>query len=58
MKQWWIKKIAKVLAVGAAAVALFGFIVMQLWNVLIPDIFQGPTITFWQALGQIGRAHV
>ncbi|MFA6541388.1 MAG: hypothetical protein WCT99_07270 [Bacteroidota bacterium] len=58
MKQWWIKKIAKFLAFGAAALAVFGFVVMQLWNVLIPDIFQGPTITFWQAIGLLILSHI
>jgi len=36
---------------GLAAVALFGFIVMYLWNWLVPSVFGGPTVTFWQALG-------
>jgi hypothetical protein len=29
----------------------FGFISMSLWNALIPDLFHGPIITYWQALG-------
>lgn len=33
-----------------AAVGI-GFIIMLLWNSLIPIIFNLPTITFWQALG-------
>lgn len=33
------------------AVAAFGFLVMSLWNWLVPAIFAGPEITFWQALG-------
>ncbi|MEO1052535.1 MAG: hypothetical protein AAFX87_18025 [Bacteroidota bacterium] len=32
-------------------IAIFGYTVMLLWNWLIPDIFQGPEITFWQAIG-------
>jgi len=28
-----------------------GLVVMTLWNWLIPAIFNGPMITFWQALG-------
>ncbi len=34
-----------------AAVAAFGFIIMLLWNALMPVIFRLPEITFWQALG-------
>src|SRR6478609_7249043 len=30
---------------------LFGFISMSLWNALVPDLFHGPVITYWQALG-------
>jgi hypothetical protein len=33
------------------AVAAMGAIVMWLWNWLIPDLFNGPVIHFWQALG-------
>lgn len=35
----------------AAFLALFSFIVMQLWNNLMPEIFHLTTITFWQAMG-------
>ena len=38
-------------------VVLFAFILgygtMMLWNWLIPDLFGGPVITFWQALGLV-----
>ena len=35
----------------AAALGLAGFVVMSLWNWLIPSIFGGPALHFWQALG-------
>jgi len=35
----------------AAFLSLFGFIVMELWNGLMPAIFHLTTITFWQAIG-------
>jgi hypothetical protein len=35
----------------AAALGLAGFVVMSLWNWLIPSIFGGPVLHFWQALG-------
>ena len=31
--------------------ALAGWVVMTLWNWLIPALFTGPVIGFWQALG-------
>lgn len=34
-----------------AAVTLVGFVVMLLWNALMPEIFKLPEINFWQALG-------
>lgn len=33
--------------------AVFGFITMELWNSLVPQIFGWTRITFWQALGLI-----
>lgn len=44
-------RLALIAPVGLAAVALFGFIVMSLWNWLVPAVFGGPAITFWQAFG-------
>lgn len=43
-----ILKIALIVAIGATAL---GFIVMALWNALMPDIFALRPISFWQALG-------
>ena len=34
-----------------AAVALFGLVVMFLWNGLLPEIFGLPAINYWQAAG-------
>ena len=36
--------------------ALFGLAVMYLWNWLIPGIFNGALITFWQAIGLLALA--
>lgn len=49
-----MKKVGKILGfivLGVACVAAFGFAVMYLWNWLVPALFSGPVITFWQALG-------
>jgi len=35
----------------AAFIAVTGFVVMNLWNYLIPVIFHVGAITFWQAVG-------
>ena len=30
---------------------ILGALVMLLWNALIPELFQGPTLNYWQAIG-------
>ncbi|MET2984745.1 hypothetical protein [Aureibaculum conchae] len=48
-------EIVGIIIFGAIAITglaiLFGFVVMWLWNWLMPLIFGLPTITFWQAAG-------
>ena len=36
---------------GVAAMILFTFAVMWLWNWLVPELFSGPILTYWQTLG-------
>lgn len=48
---FWVRKIAMMIVFGIAAVALFGFIVMSLWNAILPAVIHVSTITFWQAIG-------
>ncbi len=38
--------------------AVLGAVVMLLWNALIPDLFQGPAITFVQAVGLLLLTHL
>ncbi len=45
------KKIIFIPFLVIGGVALFSYIVMLLWNALIPDIFHLGVITFWQAAG-------
>jgi len=58
MKYWWAAKVAKFLAFVIVVIALFGFAVMFLWNWLIPEIFGGPTVTYWQAVGLLLLSHI
>lgn len=37
--------------IAAAFLSLISFVVMQLWNNLLPDILHVGVITFWQAMG-------
>ncbi len=59
MELWWEERSlpAKVLLgigfalVGLALLALLGWVVMLLWNWLMPDIFGLPSVSYWQAWG-------
>lgn len=44
-------RMLKVCLVALVATGVISFVVMSLWNVLMPAIFAVHTITFWQALG-------
>lgn len=44
-------KILAVIVGVPAFAALLGFTTMYLWNWLIPSLFNGPVLNFWQALG-------
>ncbi len=44
-------RVIKGIAFFIIFIFLFGFISMSLWNALVPDLFHGPVITYWQALG-------
>ena len=51
MKGHWTRKIFKFALLAVVAAVVLGFLVMKLWNWLVPAIFAGPMITYWQALG-------
>ncbi|HEX7158168.1 MAG TPA: hypothetical protein VF214_04100 [Edaphobacter sp.] len=51
-------KIANILLIGLVAATVAGFVVMGLWNALIPPIFGLRAIGFWQALGLLVLAKV
>ena len=36
---------------GVAGMILFSFVVMWLWNWLVPELFHGPVVTYWQMVG-------
>lgn len=37
---------------------IFGFVVMWLWNWLMPALFSLPAISFWQAWGLVILSHI
>ncbi|HLJ39728.1 MAG TPA: hypothetical protein VKT54_15085 [Steroidobacteraceae bacterium] len=49
-----MRRVLKGVAIALAVIvfiAVFGAVVMQLWNYLVPELFHGPQIGYWQALG-------
>jgi len=60
-----LKKVMKIIlmVLGGLVLAvlvafLFGWIVMLLWNWLMPPIFGLSTITFWQSWGLVILSHI
>jgi hypothetical protein len=49
-RRWWWRGL-RFVAIGIAFAAALSFLVMMLWNALVPSLFAGPAIGFWQALG-------
>jgi len=58
MKHRWILRIGKFLVLATVALGVLGSAVMLLWNALIPELFRGPTLTFWQSVGLLALSHI
>ena len=57
-KSFWIKR-AIFIPIGIAAMIFFcGWIVMLLWNCVLPPVIGVGVITFWQALGILVLAKI
>lgn len=52
------KKILKILVILPLACAIVGFVVMSLWNWLLPPLVGLHPVTFWQALGLFVLARI
>jgi len=46
-----LRRVLKFVLFAALAIPLFGFLVMWLWNWLMPAVFGLRAISFWQAFG-------
>ncbi|HLJ15755.1 MAG TPA: hypothetical protein VKV15_14750 [Bryobacteraceae bacterium] len=51
MKRNRILRALRIALIAVVAVAVLSFVVMSLWNLLMPAIFGWHTVSFWQALG-------
>lgn len=48
-----VGKVVKIIIFVLVALAVFGFVVMRLWNWLMPELFGLHLITYWQSLGVV-----
>ena len=51
-------KVVKVVIMVIAAIFFFGFLVLKLWNWLMPEIFGLPHISFFQAIGLLALSKI
>ena len=58
MKKNRVARIGKFVLLAAVFLAVLSFVVMQLWNWLMPELFGWRAITFWQALGILGLCRI
>lgn len=59
MKQGiWVAKIIGMIVMGIILVFAFTMATMYLWNWLVPDLFNGPVIDFWKALGLLALSKI
>ncbi len=52
---WWILKF---LVFGIVMLMVIGLATQVLWNWLVPALFAGPILTFWQALGLLALTKI
>ncbi|GAB2791626.1 hypothetical protein HNQ93_003508 [Hymenobacter luteus] len=50
-RSFWLFRGLKFILFAALFIAAAGYLTMGLWNWLVPTLFHGPFITFWQTLG-------
>ena len=58
MKRHWVLRGLKFLLFAALCVTVFSFVVMRLWNWLMPALFGWHLINFWQALGLLALCRI
>jgi hypothetical protein len=58
MKSTWMLKAAKIIGFLIVGSVALGLVVMLLWNAVVPELFGGPVITFWQSVGLLLLSHI
>lgn len=52
------RRILKFLVLGTVGLLVIGLVTQGLWNWLVPGLFAGPTLTFWQAIGLLALTKI
>ena len=55
--RWWLRGV-RFGVMAVAFVATLGLLVMLLWNALVPGLFSGPVLGFWQAVGLLALSRI
>jgi hypothetical protein len=58
MRIWWVRRTVKGILFLVVGLLVFGLIVMTIWNAIIPEVFKGPVLGFWQAVGLLLLSHL
>src|SRR5205809_531857 len=58
VNRMWPLTIGKFLVMIIVGTLVLSAIVMLLWNALVPELFSGREITFWQAAGLLILSHI
>jgi len=51
MKRHWLFRVLKFVLFAALFIGVFSFVVMSLWNWLMPALFGWRLVSYWQAVG-------
>ena len=54
----WVGKILMMVVIGVAIAFGFAIGTMYLWNWLVPALFGGPVLTFWQTVGLLALSKI
>ncbi|HEX8351202.1 MAG TPA: hypothetical protein VF598_14660 [Hymenobacter sp.] len=57
-RNFWLFRGLRFFLFAVLFVAAVGFITMSLWNWLVPELFNGPKLNFWQALGLLALSRL
>jgi len=58
MRGRWLLRVLRFVLIAAVFIAIFGAVVMGLWNWLVPSLFGGHRIEYVQALGVLLLARI